>query len=425
MSLNKKCIFALQKKNRLMNTKKIIPLLSFFCLSTIVFAQQVNDDGAISTGQVSSDVYNVITTAVPFMTITPDSRSGAMGDVGVATSTDVWSQHWNASKYALAEQDMSIGVSYTPWLENLGIKDINLLYLAGYKKLDNQQAVGASLRYFSMGEIPAYNESGKPAGYSLTPKEYAIDLSYSRYLSDFFVMGMTGRFIYSNLGVTSEDYEPGKAVAADISGTYFQPITISDNDLDLQIGASISNLGNKITYSMNQKDFIPTNLRIGAGISGDIDQYNSLKFYVDFNKLLVPTPPLQIQYEDDLDNIQTEIIGYDDNVGTIAGVFQSFYDAPAGAEEELKEITIGTGLEYWYNKQFAIRGGYFHESETKGNRKYFTIGAGLRLNVFGLDFSYLVPTQGTNSPLANTFRFSLTFDFEGIAEENKDLQSTN
>src|SRR5690554_1576111 len=162
-----------------MNTKKIIPLLSFFCLSTIVFAQQVNDDGAISTGQVSSDVYNVITTAVPFMTITPDSRSGAMGDVGVATSTDVWSQHWNASKYALAEQDMSIGVSYTPWLENLGIKDINLLYLAGYKKLDNQQAVGASLRYFSMGEIPAYNESGKPAGYSLTPKEYAIDLSYS------------------------------------------------------------------------------------------------------------------------------------------------------------------------------------------------------------------------------------------------------
>ncbi|MFW5851310.1 MAG: type IX secretion system outer membrane channel protein PorV [Bacteroidota bacterium] len=408
-----------------MNTKKIIPLLSFFYLSTIVFAQQINDDGAISTGQVSSDIYNVITTAVPFMTITPDSRSGAMGDVGVATSTDVWSQHWNASKYALAEQDMSIGVSYTPWLENLAIKDINLLYLAGYKKIDTQQAIGASLRYFSMGEIPAYNEEGIAEGYSLTPKEYALDLSYSRYLSDFFVMGMTGRFIYSNLGVTSEDYEPGKAVAADISGTYFQPITISDNDLDLQIGASISNLGNKITYSMNQKDFIPTNLRIGAGISGDIDQYNSLKFYVDFNKLLVPTPPLQRQYEDTLGNTQTEIIGYDDNVGTIAGVFQSFYDAPAGAKEELKEITIGTGLEYWYNKQFAIRGGYFHESETKGNRKYFTIGAGLRLNVFGLDFSYLVPTQGTNSPLANTFRFSLTFDFEGIAEENKDLQSTN
>ncbi|MDA3882951.1 MAG: type IX secretion system outer membrane channel protein PorV [Bacteroidales bacterium] len=408
-----------------MNTKKIIPLLSFLCLSTIVFAQQVNDDGAISTGQVSSDVYNVITTAVPFMTITPDSRSGAMGDVGVATSTDVWSQHWNASKYALAEEDMSIGVSYTPWLENLGIKDINLLYLAGYKKLDDQQAVGASLRYFSMGEIPAYNEQGISAGYSLTPKEYAIDLSYSRYLSDFFVMGMTGRFIYSNLGVTSEDYEPGKAVAADISGTFFKPITISGNDLDLQIGASISNLGNKVTYSMNQKDFIPTNLRIGAGISGDIDQYNSLKFYVDFNKLLVPTPPLQISYEDTLGNKQTEIIGYDDNIGTIAGVFQSFYDAPAGAEEELKEITIGTGLEYWYNQEFAIRGGYFHESETKGNRKYFTIGAGLRLNVFGLDFSYLIPTQGTNSPLANTFRFSLTFDFEGIAEENKDLQSTN
>ncbi|MFO7868960.1 MAG: type IX secretion system outer membrane channel protein PorV, partial [Bacteroidales bacterium] len=368
-----------------MNTKKIISLVGFLYVSSYMFAQQVDDDGTYSTGQVSSDVYNVITTAVPFMTITPDSRSGAMGDVGAATSTDVWSQHWNASKYALADQDLSVGVSYTPWLENLNIKDINLLYLAGYKKLDELQAVGASLRYFSMGEIPAFDETGTSLGYSLTPKEYAIDMSYSRVLSDYFVMGMTGRFIYSNLG-TGNDIEPGKSVAADISATYFNSIVVAEKDADLTIGASINNLGNKITYSLDQKDFIPTNLRLGAGLATDIDQYNALNFYVDFNKLLVPTPPVQIQEDDGTGDTQTRIIGKDNNVGVIAGVFQSFHDAPGGAKEEFKEISISSGVEYWYNQQFAVRGGYFHESETKGNRKYFTIGAGLRLNVFGLDF---------------------------------------
>lgn len=405
-----------------MNKKVCIFIFGILIPTTLVIAQQANqgDIQQQSTGQNLADEYNVITTAVPFMTIAPDSHSGGMGEVGVATDTDVWSQHWNASKYALAKKDLSVGISYTPWLENLGIKDINLIYLAGYKKLDKQQAVGASLRYFSMGEIPAYDESGNHMGFSLNPIEYAIDASYSRFLADNFVMGMTGRFINSNLGVGLENYKPGRSVAADISATYFTDISVSGQPADLQLGIAISNIGSKINYSETQKDFIPTNLRLGAGFKTDLDQFNAIGFYVDLNKLLVPTPPKRVYVgEDEFDNPQYKIEGKDPNVSVPAGIFQSFSDAPGGFREELNEVIINFGAEYWYNKQFAIRGGYFHEAETKGNRKYFTVGAGLRLNVFGLDFAYLIPTQGTNSPLANTFRFSITFDFEGLAQEQK------
>lgn len=370
------------------------------------------------THQNLSEEYNVITTAVPFMTITPDSRAGGMGDVGIGTKTDVWSQCWNASKYALAEKDLSVGISYTPWLESLGIKDINLIYVSGYKKIGEKEAVGSSLRYFSLGEIPAYNDDGSAAGYTLSPKEYAYDLSYSRYLSDYFVMGMTGRFIYSNLsGDTDPDYKPGKAGAADISGTFFKEVKGGD----LKVGFCVSNLGSKIAYSSNQKDFIPTNLKIGGGYQKEIDKYNKLGIYVDINKLLVPTPPLYETDTNDLGETIQVMVGNskDPNVGTMAGVFQSFADAPGGFKEEIREYIVCGGIEYWYNDQFALRGGYFNEAETKGDRKFFTAGAGLRLNVFGLDFAYLIPVKGT-SPLANTFRFSLTFDFEGLSLENKD-----
>ena len=400
--------------------QKLVFALSALFIYTSSFSQQIGDEySEQSTGQNLSDEYNVITTAVPFMTITPDSRGGGMGDVGIGTDTDVWSQYWNASKYALAKKDLSVGISYTPWLENLGIKDINLIYVAGYKKIGEKEAIGTSLRYFSLGEIPAYNDDGSAAGYSLSPKEYAYDLSYSRYLSDYFVMAMTGRFIYSNLsGDTDPDYKPGKAGAADISGTFFKEVS----DGDLKIGFCVSNLGSKIAYSSNQKDFIPTNLRIGGGYNKDIDQYNNLGIYVDINKLLVPTPPMYETDTNDLGETVQVMVGNskDPNVGTMTGIFQSFGDAPGGAKEELKEFIVSGGVEYWYNKQFSLRGGYFHEAETKGDRKFFTAGAGLRLNVFGLDFAYLIPLKGTNSPLANTFRFSLTFDFEGIAAEGKD-----
>ncbi|HON52727.1 MAG TPA: type IX secretion system outer membrane channel protein PorV, partial [Bacteroidales bacterium] len=272
-----------------MNYKHISTLTLALILSIYSIQAQVGDKYHGITSQNLSKEYNVITTAVPFMTITPDSRAGGMGDVGVATSSDVWSQSWNASKYALSEKDMSAGISYTPWLENMGIKDINLIYAAGYKKIKQTEAVGASLRYFSLGEIPAYEDNGDLANYTISPKEYAFDVSYSRYLSDFFVMGMTGRFIYSNLtGDTDPDYKPGKSVAADISGTFFKDL--ANNSL-LTLGFNVSNLGSKIAYSSTQKDFIPTNLKIGAGYKMDIDNYNKIGFYLDINKLLVPTPP--------------------------------------------------------------------------------------------------------------------------------------
>lgn len=364
----------------------------------------------IAAGQDLSNKYNVITTAVSFLTITPDSRSGAMGDVGAATTTDVWSQHSNASKYALAEDDFGVGLSYTPWLANLGIKDINLIYLAGYKKLSKLDAVGASLCYFSLGDIPAYDADGNPAGYNISPQEYSVDLSYSRFLADNFVMGMTARFIYSNLtGGTDENYHAGKAVAADISGTYFKDIKGSVPGL-LTLGFNISNIGSKISYSDDNKDFIPANLKLGAGYNMQIDQYNKLGIYFDVNKLLVPTPPIIVKDES---GNPVGIIGKDDDVSVPQGIFQSFGDAPDKFSEEMKEFMLSIGAEYWYNDQFAIRAGYFNEAKTKGDRKYFTAGAGLRLNVFGLDFSYLIPVNGKNSPLANTFRFSLTFDFNG------------
>lgn len=393
--------------------RRIFPITTFILLSVSLFAQQVNDDKIFSTGQ-DLKKYNVITTAVSFLTITPDSRSGAMGDAGAATTADVWSQHSNASKYATSENDFGFGFSYTPWLANLGIKDINLGYLAGYKKLSEKEAIGASLCYFSLGEIEAYDEDGSRANYTISPQEYSIDVSYSRYLADNFVMGMTGRFIYSDLtGGTQENYHAGKAVAADISGTYFKSFKSPMPSL-LTAGFNISNIGSKISYSDENKDFIPANLKLGLGYNMEVDQYNTVGIYFDVNKLLVPTPPL---YQT-INGERVMVAGKDDEVSVPQGIFQSFFDAPDGFSEEIREFTLSIGAEYWYNKQFAARLGYFNEAETKGDRKYFTVGAGLRLNVFGLDFSYLVPINGKNSPLANTFRFSLTFDFEGTNNSN-------
>lgn len=400
--------------------QRIVSTSLAICFSIALFAENPIDGSnttGFAAGQDLSNKYNVITTAVSFLTITPDSRSGAMGDVGAATTFDVYSQHSNASKYAMAEDDFGIGLSYTPWLSNLGIKDINLIYLSGYKKLSKKEAVGASLCYFSLGEIPAYDEAGQPAGYDISPQEYSIDVSYSRYLADNFIMGMTGRFIYSNLtGGTDEDSHAGKAVAADISGTYFKEFKSSMPGL-LTLGFNISNIGSKISYSEDNKDFIPANLKLGAGYNMQIDQYNKLGLYFDINKLLVPTPPI---YQQNETTKEWEMIaGRDDEVSVPQGIFQSFYDAPDGFNEELKEFTLSLGAEYWYNDQFAVRLGYFNEAETKGDRKYFTAGAGLRMNVFGLDFSYLIPVNGKNSPLANTFRFSLTFDFEGTGNNSR------
>lgn len=392
--------------------KNLFATTTALFISLSIFAQQVNDN-TYSTGQGLEDTYNVIKTAVSFLTITPDSRSGALGDAGAATLSDVYAQHSNASKYALSEDDFGVGLSYTPWLSNLGIKDINLIYLSGYKKLSKKEALGASLCYFSLGDIPAYDNDGNPANYTISPQEYSVDVSYSRFLADNFVMGMTGRFIYSNLmGGTDDDYHAGKSVAADISGTYFKEFKGGMPGL-LTAGFCISNIGSKISYSDDNKDFIPTNMKLGIGYNMNIDQYNKIGLYFDVNKLLVPTPPI---YQT-INGTRTMVGGKDDDVSVPRGIFQSFYDAPGGFKEEMKEFTLSIGAEYWYNEQFAVRAGYFNEAETKGDRKYFTAGAGLRLNVFGLDFSYLIPVNGKNSPLANTFRFSLTFDFNGTNDK--------
>lgn len=377
-------------------------------LATVFISKAQDDDDLLGR---QSD-YNVIYTTVPFMTIAPDSRAGATGDAGVATSPDLSSQHWNAAKYIFMKDKTGFGLSYTPWLKNLGVSDLNLLYLSGYYKFDKRQAISGGLRYFNLGTIDYTDGSGNSLGTG-KPNEFAFDLGYSRLFSDYFSMALVFRFIYSDIAggkgiLNNIEYNPGVSYAVDYGIYYQKPFKIDRKDAEWAFGMNISNIGSKMSYSEgDKKEFIPTNLRLGGRISMDLDEYNSLGLTLDLNKLLVPTPP---HTSDDGDTIYA---GKDDNVGTMQGMVQSFYDAPGGFKEEMQEIMISIGIEYWYRKQFAIRAGYFYENEKKGNRKYFTAGVGLKYNVFSLDFSYLIPAVGgRNNPLANTMRFTLGFIFE-------------
>ncbi len=355
---------------------------------------------------------NVITTGVPFLTIAPDSRGGAMGDAGVATSSDVNSQHWNAAKYAFNESQMGVGLSYTPWLRNL-VSDINLAYLVGYKRLDDGQTLSASLRYFSLGDITFMSEYGDPTGLQ-SPNEFAFDLGYALKLSDYFAGAVALRYIRSDLTggqmVNGTESHAGNAYAADISFYYQKEMRSNRKRSTFASGINISNVGSKISYTDGEtKDFIPTNMKLGVSYKTEMDRYNTITFAFDANKLLVPTP----------DTTRTSIFaGGNSNIGPIEGIFKSFTDAPGGMSEELKEITFSAGAEYWYNKQFTIRAGYFYEDVTKGNRKYFTAGAGLKMNVFALDFSYLIPVA-QNNPLSNTLRFTLSFDFDAFKKQKR------
>jgi hypothetical protein len=375
-----------------------------------------NLNGQISTDQLTGQM-NVILSAVPFLTISPDSRAGSMGDVGVATKPDISSQHWNPAKYVFMEKDGGVAISYTPWLRKL-IPDINLAYLSGYVKLDPMQAVSASLRYFSLGEIQFTNVDGSPDR-TVNPNELALDAAYSRLFSDKFSGGIGFRFIRSDLtagqSVGGEDTRAGISFAADVSMYYQSDIDISGNDSEVAFGVNISNIGNKISYTDQQEEsFIPINLRMGGRLTTELDSYNSISIALDLNKLLVPTPPI---YDEETNEI---LHGKDPNVSVPLGMFRSFADAPGVLRadgtrsvflEELHEISISTGAEYWYRDQFAIRAGYFHEHMDKGNRKYATFGIGLQLNVFSVDFAYLVPFA-QNSPLANTLRFTLGFGLD-------------
>ena len=386
---------------------KIISLVLITIFSFNVYSQDVS-----GIDEIGRNNLNTITTAVPFLLISPDSRAGGMGDVGVATSADANSMHWNPAKYSFIDQEVGFAVSYVPWLREL-VPDINLSYISGYKKLNKNDVIAMELRYFTLGDITFTDVIGNNLG-QYKPNEFAIGSSYSRKLSDQFSLAISGRYIYSNLtggqsagGIATN---AGQSIAADVAGYYVRDIRIAKNDMQLAFGANISNIGNKISYTeTSTRDFIPINLRLGTALNADLDEYNKISFAFDINKLLVPTPPI---YNDSIpDQID---FGKDPNVSVVSGIFQSFGDAPGGFNEEMREINFSLGTEYWYNNQFAIRAGYFNEHNTKGGRKFFTFGSGVKYNVFALDFSYLINASRAingNNPLANTMRFTLTFDF--------------
>lgn len=393
---------------------KIVSVLTFTFLVFSCIPVKAQFDSTISlTGGL-----NALRVAVPFLTIAPDSRAAGMGDAGAATTPDANSQHWNPAKLAFIDKEWGASFSYTPWLRNL-VNDINLTYLSAFKRLDKEQVISGSLLYFSMGEIVFTDNTGM-ATTKHNPNEFALDIAYSRKFADLISGGLAFRYIRSDLtgGYSQQAQSSSKAgtsYAADVSIYYTQPLTINNQKAQAALGLDISNIGTKLSYNEDAiKDFIPINMRLGGRFTLDFDQYNSMSYVLDANKLLVPTPPIY--------NSSGDIVkGKDPNVSILQGMIQSFNDAPGGTKEELHEISYATGFEYWYAKQFAIRAGYFGEHKTKGNRKYFTLGAGLKYNIFTLDFAYLIPQSGQNNPMANTVRFTLSFDFDkDIKKKGKD-----
>ncbi len=355
-----------------------------------------------TTTAINTNGSSALTTAAPFLLIAPDARGGGMGDNGVASSGDVNSMHWNPAKYAFAPSDNAIGISYTPWLRRL-TNDINLGYVSGYKKLDQNQTIAASFRYFSYGDIIYTDQQGNTYG-QVNPNEFSLDLAYIRKLTENFSIAVAGRFIHSNIGQSSGDNQlmPGNAGAADIAVYYKKDGTLFGTNNTTTYGINISNIGTKMDYGTGTKSFLPTNLRFGAGTDFHLDESSSFAVNLDVNKLLVPTNPIR--------DVNGNIVrGKDPNVSVPAGIFQSFYDAPGGFKEELQELSYALGLEYNYNHQFFLRSGYFYENPNKGNRRYLTLGAGVKFNVFNLDFSYLISDK--QNPLSNTLRFSLNFYF--------------
>jgi len=362
---------------------------------------------------------NVVTTAVPFLRISPDARAGGMGDLGVATSPDAASPFYNLAKTPFAQKNFSIGLTYTPWLKDLGLNDVYLLAASGYYKLSDDEALAGSIRYFSLGNIQFTDGSGNDFGEG-RPREFGVDFGYTRKLSDRIGMGIALRYIRSNLAgnlaQTGTTYKPGTAVGGDISFFYNG---LNDNGQGWNFGAALTNLGTKIGYTNDatQRDYIPANLSLGTTYTTVFDESNKITFGLDLHKLLVPTPP---NYTGDPSTDSALTAGYR-NKNVVSSWFSSFGDAPGGFKEEIKEFQVSLGAEYSYNDQFFFRTGYFYEDKTKGNRKYFTVGLGVKYNVFGLNFSYLVPSgSGVNrNPLSNTLRFGLIFDLDDLGSEQQ------
>lgn len=398
-------------------TQKFFTTLTALCLSFSLMAQCYFDPESEryldrATGQLCG---LAIVTPISMLRIIPDARGGAMGDAGIAVTADANSMFYNSSKLAFIEEDFGLALNYTPWLRNLGIDDIYLAYASGFKRLDELQTVGFDLRFFSYGNIDFTDVNGASLG-SSKPNEFSIGLSYNRKLSDYFAAGVTGRFIYSDLASGLElsdgtNIFSATAGAVDLSFTYDRTLSGGNMKKDLRVGLAVTNIGNKISYTREadrQTYFLPGNIGLGGALDIHLDEFNVLTFTTDFNKLLVPSPT-------PIDN--GPAIDYHHDKPLFSGILGSFGDAANGFQEEIREITVSAGVEYWYDQQFALRTGYFYESGIKGGRRYLTLGAGLKMNIFGINLSYLVPTSNQRSALDNTLRFSLVFDF-GNRPEN-------
>jgi hypothetical protein len=384
-------------------TFRLVPLVALgVCQTTLAqpipFAKTSTDfDGA---GR--RDEFRVITTAVPFLSITPDARSAGLGDAGAALSADQNSVYWNPGKLATVKKDIGGSISVSPWLKGLGVNDVYLGYLSGFYKINKQSAAGLGFTYFNLGSIQMTDQTGQNIG-TLNPNEFAICPTYSRVLSKSLSLGVGIKYFHSNLagsvstgGADATRARPANSVAVDLGMFYNKEISLGGNPAQLAFGLALTNMGPKISYTDdNRRDFIPTTLRFGPALTMELDPYNKVTFLFDIAKTLVPTP-------DSVNANQTD-------QSWITGMGTSLYQAPDGFKEKMQELMIGGGAEYWYDNQFAVRAGYFHESRNKGNRRFFTAGVGIRYQTFGLDFAYLLPVQ-TNHPLAETLRFSLLFD---------------
>lgn len=380
--------------------KKLTLLTLLIALGTGLWAQSGNQ--------------NYISTGMPILLISPDAVSSGMGDVGVATTPDAYSAHWNNAKFAFTEGTFGVSTTFIPWLRNLNVGDMNLLYLGGYYKLGSRGTVAASLTYFSLGDIDMTDNEGMKV-MVLHPNEFAFDLTYALKITDNLSLGASGRFMRSDLtngqtindGSGNSETHAANSLAADIGLYYQKPI---DKEQEIAFGAFISNLGAKLSYSdaNNNKEFLPSNLRLGGRYTNEIDVHNKISVMLDLNKLLVPTPKFRTYSVDGIQSLQEY-----NNISTMAGVFQSFSDAPGGMSEELQEIQLSAGAEYWYEEFLAVRAGYFYEHVNKGGRQYATVGIGLRYNIFSFDFSYLIPTTKlSTNPLSNTIRIQLSMDLK-------------
>lgn len=386
--------------------RRVILFTSVFAFTGNAMAQYNNN---VATGQSN----NYIHTGIPILQIAPDAISGALGDAGAAYEPNAYSAHWNNAKLAFAPMDMSISTTYTPWLRKLD-SEMNFLYLGAYKRINKRSTVGASLTYFTLGKIDHTDEQGNQRG-EFRPNEFAIDVTYSMKLSDYMALGATARFIHDDLtqGLEVEQMttKPANGLAADV-GLYYQ----QDIDKNQQVAGAltISNLGSKLSYSDDdtENEFLPANLRIGGRYTYEVDEYNKINVLLDLNKLLVPTPPLWNSSDSSWSGLYDNLTDYN-QTSSVMGALQSFYDAPGGFGEELREISLSLGAEYWYSNAFAARLGYFYEHKTKGARQYLTLGVGFRAKRLEFDFSYLVPTSNfSNNPLANTLRVSLTYNID-------------